>query len=78
MSAAPISADTGAKARALMIERFAAMTVSEPTLVAEGLNEMCTTLAPSGIRAQHGDRSIPRDVYDAQRRLLVDFERAST
>ncbi len=40
-----------------MVERFAAMTISERALVAEELNEMCTTLAVSGIRAQHGDVS---------------------
>lgn len=41
----------------MMVERFGAMTTCERAVVAAELNEMCTTLAIAGIRAQHGNLS---------------------
>lgn len=57
MSAAPISSDTSVDARSLMVQRFAGMSIPERALVAEELNDMCTTLAVAGIRSQYGDLS---------------------
>lgn len=57
MAPVPFSLDTSPGAHALMVERFAAMTVLERSAVMNELNEMCTTLAIAGIREQHGDLS---------------------
>ncbi len=50
-----IPRDTSRHVHAMMMDRFASMTINERAATAEELNDMCTTLAIAGIRSQHGD-----------------------
>lgn len=40
-----------------MVDRFKSMSIGQRAQAVDELNEMCTTLAVAGIRAQHGDVS---------------------
>lgn len=55
VSNASFSRDTSPHAHNLMLARFASMTIEERAQATQELNDMCTSLAVAGIRAQHGD-----------------------
>ena len=55
MSIGSIPADTSPSAWAVVLERFASMTVGERANAAQELNDLCTAMAIAGIRHYHDD-----------------------
>jgi len=54
MSTGSIPADTTDDAWAIVVDRFASMTIAERANAAQELNDMCTDMAIAGIRHYHG------------------------
>ncbi len=52
-AAVRLRTDTSPHVHALMMARFTSMTIAERAEAAQELNDMCTTIAIAGIRAQH-------------------------